>query len=158
MSAVSWDVVLLRFRNRAVVPFNVEDAERVVLSTEGARESEPGIAEITGRGVAEIYFGGNSPEILISVFAGSRAVTGLIYELARELEMVVFFPILDGWRAAVVAETAGQELPDRSWSGWRAFDDDFDPPELVLCRSAADLEAALAGSYEDWDEWAHRPG
>src|SRR5207244_13456572 len=106
---VSWDVVLLRFRDRAAVPFRVDDAKRIVLSTDGVRETEPGVAEITSRGVANIYFDGDSAEILFSVFASSPAVTGLIYDLARELEMVVFFPISDGWGAAVVGETTGQE-------------------------------------------------
>ncbi len=155
---MSWDVVLLRFRDRAVASFDFDDAKRIVRSADGARETESGIAEITDSGVADIYFDGESPEILFSVYASSPAVTGLIYELARELEMVVFFPLFpDGWGAAVVNEAAGQELPDRSWSGWQDFDDDFDPPEPVVCRSAADLAAALAGPYGDWAEWAHRP-
>ena len=92
----------------------------------------------------------------MSVRASSSAVTGLIYELARELHMVVFFPTRVGWGAAVVAETAGQELPDRSWSGWEDFDDGFDPPAPALCRTAADLAKALAGPYDDWAAWAHR--
>jgi hypothetical protein len=155
---VSWDVILLRFRDRDVVPFNVDDARRIVLSTEGAREAEPFVVEITNGGIADVYFDGESPEILFSVHASSLAVTRLIYELARELEMFVFFPLRDGWGAAVVEETARQELPDRVWSGWQDFDEDFDPPEPVVCRNAADLDAALAGSYREWAEWAHGPG
>jgi hypothetical protein len=155
---MSWDVLLLKFRDRDVVPFNVEDARRIVLSTEGARETEPCVVEITHGGIADIYFDGESPEILLSVYASSRGVTGLIYRLARELEMVVFFPIRDGWGAAVVEATAGQELPDRLWSGWQDFDDDFGPPEPVVCRNAADLDAALTGPIGDWAEWADRPG
>jgi hypothetical protein len=152
---VSWDVVLLKFRDRDVVPFNIDDARRIVLSTDGARETDPCVAELTSGGIADIYFDGESPEILLSVYASSPRVTGLIYNLARELEMVVFFPMRDGWGAALVEGTAGNQLPDRSWSGWQDFDDDFDPPEPVVCRNAAELEIALAGPYDDWAEWAH---
>lgn len=152
---MSWDVVLLRFQGRAVVPFEVDDARRIVLSTEGARETEPGIAEVTSGGVADIHFGGDSPEILVSVFVSAPAVTTLIYEPMRELEMVVFFPLRDGWGAAVVAKTTAPELPDRSWAGWQDFDDDFEPPEPVRCRSAAELDAALGGPHDEWEDWAH---
>jgi hypothetical protein len=156
---VSWDIVLLKFRDRDVVPFDVDDARRIVLSTEGARETEPGVAEIATGGNADIYFGDESPEIMLSVFASSPRVTDLVYRLARGLEMVVFFPTMpDGWGAAAVEETAGQELPDRSWSGWQDLGDDFDPPEPIVCRNAAELEAAVAGSYSRWAEWAHGPG
>jgi len=155
---VSWDVVLLRFRDRTVLPFDVDDARRIVLSTLGARETEPFVAEIRNGAIAEVYFDGESPEILFSVHASSPAVSRLIYELARELEMFVFFPLRDSWGAAVVEGTAGQELPDRAWSGWQDFDDDFDPPEPVVCRNAADLDAALTGSYREWADWAHGEG
>jgi hypothetical protein len=156
---VSWDVLLLRFRDRDVIPFDSDDARRIVLSTDGARETEPYEAEITTDGIADIFFGSGSPEILLSVFANSPRVTGLIYELARELEMVVFFPTTPGgWGAAVVEGAAGQELPDRSWSGWQDFGDDVDPPEPVVCRNAGDLHAAMGGSYSDWADWAHGPG
>jgi hypothetical protein len=155
---VSWDIVLLKFRDRDLVPFDTDDARRVVHSTEGVRETEPGVAEITSAGTADIYFGPESPEILLAVFASSPRVTDLVYRLARELEMVVFFPTMpDGWGAAVTEETAGRELPDRSWSGWQDLGDDFDPPEPVVCRNAAELEAALAGSFGAWADWAHGP-
>lgn len=155
---MSWDVVLLRFRNRDAVPFDVDAARRIVLSTEGVHETEPFVAEITSDGIADVYFHGRSPEILFTVHASSPAVTRLMYELARELEMFAFFPLREGWGAAVVEEAARQELPDRAWSGWQIFDEDFDPPEPVVCRNAADLDAALAGSYGEWAEWAHGPG
>jgi hypothetical protein len=124
---------------------------------ERARPSRS-LPRLQNGGIADVYFDGESPEILFSVHASSLAVTRLIYELARELEMFVFFPLRDGWGAAVVEETARQELPDRVWSGWQDFDEDFDPPEPVVCRNAADLDAALAGSYREGAEWAHGPG
>jgi hypothetical protein len=156
---VSWDIFLLKFRDRDVVPFDVDDARRIVLATEGAHETEPGVAEIASAGIADIYFDAKSPEIMLSVFANSPRVTDLIYRLSRELEMFVFFPTMrDGWRSVVAEETAGQELPDRSWSGWQDFGDDFDPPEPIACRNAAELEAALTEPYGKWAEWAHGPG
>ena len=154
---MSWDVVLLRFCRDAPAAFAIGDARRIVLAAADAREVEPGVAEITTDGIADIHFGDESPEIMFFVYAMSRAVMRLIYELARELQMVVFFPSSDGWRAAVVVEAAAETLPGRSWSGWKDFDDDFYPPAAALCRTAADLEAFLAGPYDEWDEWAHRP-
>ena len=154
---VSWDVVLLRFRDGAATAFDVEEATRIVLATDGARLTEPGIAEITGNGVADIHFGDQSPEIMFFVYAGSLTVTQLIYQVARELQMVVFFPTTDGWGAAVADEADAEALPDSSWSGWQDFNDDFVPPVPAVCRTAADLDAVFGGSYRAWEDWAHRP-
>ena len=119
--------------------------------------TEPGVAEITNNGVADIHFGGKSREIVFFVFAGSLTVTQLIYEVARGLQMVVFFHTTDGWGAAVVDEAAAEALPDSSWNGWQDFDDDFDPPVPAVCRTAADLDTVFGGSYRAWQEWAHPP-
>jgi hypothetical protein len=154
---VSWDIILLRFRDHDVVPFDADEARRIVLSTPAVREAAPYVAEIAHEGIADVYFDAKSPEIMLSVYANSPAVSDLIYRLARELEMVVFFPRRDGWGAAVVEEIADVELPDRSWDGWQDFDDDFQPPEPIVCRNAADLATALAGPYGDWADWAHKP-
>jgi hypothetical protein len=145
------------FRDGAPAAFDVDDARRIVLAATDVREIEPGVAEITTDGVADIHFGGDSPEIMFFVYAVSSTVMRLIYECARELQMVVFFPSSEGWRAAVVAEAAAEMLPDRSWHGWEDFDDDFYPPTPALCRTAADLETFLAGPSHEWDEWAHLP-
>jgi hypothetical protein len=153
---VSWDVVLLAFRDRDLVPFDAEEARRIVLATEGARETEPYVAELVGDSVVDIYYGSESPEILLSIRAYSPHVTGLIFELARGLEMTVFFPARNGWGAAYVEGTTGRELPDKSWVGWQDFDDDFEPPDPVVCHDVAELEAALDRPYGDWAAWAQR--
>jgi hypothetical protein len=154
---VSWDVVLLRFRDGGAATFDVDEATRIVLAADGVRLTGPGVAEITNDGVADIHFGGQSPEIMFFVFAGSATVTRLIHHVARELQMVVFFPTTGGWGAAVTDEAAVEALPDSSWSGWEDFDDDFDPPAPAVCRTAQDLDAVFGGSYGAWEEWAHPP-
>ena len=155
---VSWDVVLLRFEDGAAVAFDPDEAKRIVLAEKGVRETEPGVAEVTGDGVAEIHFGGQSPEIMFFVYACSPTVTHLVYELARALRMVVFFPTGPGggWGAAVIEEAAAEAMPNRSWSGWRDFADDFRPPDAALCPSVAGLDAVLGGAYGEWEDWAHR--
>jgi hypothetical protein len=147
----------MRFRDGAPSGFEVADARRIVLAAADVREVEPGVAELTTDGIADIHFGDDSPEIMFFVFAASPTVMRLIYDLAHELQMVVFFPSSDGWRAAVAAEGAARTLPDRSWSGWEDFDDDFYPSAVAFCRTAADLEAFLRVPYDEWDEWAHPP-
>jgi hypothetical protein len=154
---VSWDVVLLRFCDGGAATFDVEEAKRIVLAADGVRLTEPGVAEITSDGIADIHFGGQSPEIMFFVYGGSATVTQLIHHLARELQMVVFFPTTDGWGAAVTDQAAAEALPDRSWSGWQDFDDDFDPPVPAVCRTAQDLDGVFGGSYGAWEEWAHPP-
>jgi hypothetical protein len=81
---VSWDVVLLRFRDGAAAAFDVDEAKRIVLAADGVLLTEPGVAEITNNGVADIHFGGQSGEIMFFVYAGSLTVTQLIYEVARD--------------------------------------------------------------------------
>jgi len=88
---VSWDIVLLRFRDGDAVAVDADDARRIVLAAEGVREIEPGVGEVVTDGVADIHFGGQSPEITFFVYAGSPTVTRIAHELARELQMVVFF-------------------------------------------------------------------
>jgi hypothetical protein len=155
---VSWDIVLLRFQDGAAVAFDGDEARRIVLAEPGIRETEPGVAEVTTDGIADIHFGGESPEIMFFVFSGSATVTQLVYELARALQMVVFFPAGsdDGWGAAVVEATAAEAMPDRSWSGWEDFGEDFGPPDAALCPTVADLDAVLGGSYGEWENWAHK--
>src|SRR5205823_11646550 len=111
---VSWDIVLLRFQNGAAVPFDPDEAKRIVLAEKGVRETEPGVAEVTADGIADIHFGGQSPEIMFFVYAGSPTVTERVYELARVLQMVVFFPTSSdgGWGAAVIEEAAAEAMPD----------------------------------------------
>lgn len=154
---MSWDVVLLRFRDGGAAAVDVDEATPVVLAADGVRLTEPGVAEITNDGVADIHFGDQSPEIMVFVYAGSATVTHLIHHVARELQMVVFFPTTDGWGAAVTDEAAAEALPDSSWSGWHDFDDDFDPPVPAVCRTAQDLDAVFGGAYRAWEEWAHPP-
>jgi hypothetical protein len=154
---VSWDVVLLRFRDGAPATVDVDEAERVVLSGSGVNLIEPGVAEITGDGVADIHFGGESPEIMFFVFAGSPTVTQLIHRIASEFQMVVFFPTTEGWGAAVTDDPAAADLPDSSWNGWEDFGEDFDPPIPAVCRTPQDLDAVFGGSYSTWEDWAHPP-
>src|SRR4051812_20923513 len=155
---VSWDIVLLRFQDGDAVAFDPDEVKRIVLAEKGVRQIEPGVAELTTDGVADIYFGDQSPEIMFFVYAGSPTVTRLVYELARGLEMTVFFPISSdsGWGAAVIERAAGEAMPDRSWSGWQDFGDDFRPPDAALCPTVADLDAVLGRAYGEWEEWAHR--
>ena len=152
---MSWDVVVLRFQDGAATAFDVDEANRIVLAADGVTLTEPGVAEITDSGVADIHFGGQSPEIMFFVYAGSVTVTRLIHQVARELQMVVFFPTAEGWGAAVADEAAAEALPDSSWSGWQDFDDDFDPPVPAVCRTAEDLDGVFGDSYRAWEEWAH---
>jgi hypothetical protein len=154
---VSWDIVLLHFRDGAAVAFDGDKARRIVLAQQSVQETEPGVAEVTADGVADIHFGGESPEIMFFVFAGSQTVTQLVYELARALQMVVFFPedSNDAWGAAVVEATAAEAMPDPSWSGWEDFGEDFRPPQAALCPTVADLDAVLGGAYAVWEHWAH---
>src|SRR4051812_13920429 len=153
-----WGNVLLRFQDGDAVAFDPDEVKRIVLAEKGVREIEPGVAELTTDGVADVYFGDQSPEIMFFVFAGSATVTQLVYELARALQMVVFFPADsgDGWGAAVVDATAAEAMPDRSWSGWQDFGEDFHPPDAALCPTVADLDAVLGSAYGEWENWAHK--
>jgi hypothetical protein len=156
---MSWDVHLQKFDQGAVVNFDLDAAKRVLRLTSGFREAEPGVGEIVEGGSADIYYGPEpSSDVLVSVRAASAAVLQLIYELAVELRMVVFFPTETGWGAAVVEQSQADDLPDASWDGWEDFDDGFKPPTPVVCRSADDFAAALVPSYEGWETWARGDG
>jgi hypothetical protein len=110
-------------------------------------------------GYAAIYYGLEpSSDVMVSVGAASPRVLQLIYDLAVELRMVVFFPTAESWGAAVVEQSQAGDLPDASWEGWESFDDGFTPPTPVVCRSAGDLAAALVPSYTGWETWAHGGG
>ena len=147
---------LQKFDQGAVVNFDLELAERVLRRTRGFCEAEPGVGEIVERGFAEIYYGSKpSSDVMVSIRASSATVLQLIYDLAAELQMVVFFPTEESWGAIVVEQSQARDLPDPSWSGWEAFDEGFTPPTPIVCRNADELAAALVPAYDGWENWAH---
>jgi hypothetical protein len=156
---VSWDVHLQKFHQGAELNFDRDAAVKVLRRTTGFREAEPGVGEVVEGGYAAIYYGLEpSSDVMVSVRAASPTVFQLIYDLAVELRMVVFFPTAESWGAAVVEQPQDGDLPDASWEGWESFDDGFTPPTPVVCRSADDLAAALVPSYNGWETWAHGGG
>jgi hypothetical protein len=155
--AVSWDVHLLKFDQGVVANFDLETAGRALRQTSGFRETEPGIGELVEGGFAEIFYGPEpSSDVMVSVRAASPAIWQVIYDLAAELRMVLFFPTEESWGAAVVEQSQARDLPDPSWEGWKDFDDGFTPPAPIVCRTVDELAAALAPAYTSWETWAHR--
>jgi hypothetical protein len=111
---VSWDVHLQKFDQGAEANFDLAAAKRVLRGTGGFREAEQGVGELVGGGFAEIHHGAEpSSDVMVSVRAASPAVSRLIYDLAAELRMVVFFPTERGWGVAVVDESQAGDLPGR---------------------------------------------
>ncbi|HEX3679481.1 MAG TPA: hypothetical protein VHU90_07155 [Galbitalea sp.] len=153
---MSWDVHLQKFDQGREVQFDLQAAQKTLQRTRGFREAEPGIGELVEGGYAEIYYGSEpSCDMMVSVRAASSTVFQLIYDLAAELRMVVFFPTEKSWSAAVVEPSQSDDLPDRSWEGWERFDDGFTPPTPIVCSTADDLAAALVAAYGSWETWAH---
>jgi hypothetical protein len=153
---VSWDVHLQKFQQGAEVNFDLDAAERVLRRTRGFCALEPGVGELVEGGYAEIHYGADpSSDVMVSVRAASPLALQLIYDLAVELRMVVFFPTDAGWGAAVVEQSQADDLPGPAWAGWQDFDAGFTPPKPIVCRSADELAAALAPSYQGWETWAH---
>jgi hypothetical protein len=154
--AVSWDVHLQKFDGGAEVNFDLEAAQRILRQTRGFIAAEPGVGELVEGGYAEIYYGSEpSSTVMVSVRGASTAAVQVIYELAAELRMVVFFPTDESWGAAVVEPSQSHDLPGPSWEGWENFDEGFTPPTPIVCPTANDLAAALASSYGTWETWAH---
>jgi hypothetical protein len=154
---VSWDVHLQKFDQGREVNFDLEVAQTILRRTRGFRAAEPGVGELVEGGSAEIYYGAEpSSDVMVSIRAASSTVFQLIYDLAAELRIVVFFPTEESWGAAVVEPSQSHDLPDLSWEGWENFDDGFTPPTPIVCSTADDLATALAPAYDSWETWAHR--
>jgi hypothetical protein len=153
---VSWDVHIQKFDQGGEVNFDLEAAQRILRRRGGFRAAEPGVGELVEDGHAEIYYGAEpSSNVMVSIRAASSTVFQLIYDLASELRMVVFFPTEESWGAAVVQPSQSHDLPDPSWEGWENFDDGFTPPTPIVCSTADDLTAALVPAYDSWETWAH---
>ena len=153
---MSWDVHLQKFDQGREVNFDLEAAQRILRRTPGFRAAEPGVGELVEGGYAEIYYGSEpSSNVMISIRTASSAVFQLMYELAAELRMVIFFPAEDSWGAAVVEPSQSHDLPHPSWEGWEDLDDGFTPPTPIVCSTADDLVAALVPAYDSWEAWAH---
>jgi hypothetical protein len=136
--------------------FDLDAARGILRRTSGFREAEPGVGELVDGGYAEIYYGAEpSSDVMVSVRVASRAVLQLIYDLAAELRMVVFFPTDESWGVATVERSRVGDLPGPSWEGWEDFDDGFRPPTPIVCRNADELAAALVPFYDSWATWAH---
>jgi hypothetical protein len=152
---VSWDVHLQKFDQGGEVNFDLEAAQKILRSTRGFRQAEPGVGELVEGGYAEIYYGFEpSSDVMVSIRAASSTAFQLIYDLAAELRMVVFFPTEESWGAAVVEPSQSRDLPDSSWEGWENFDDCFTTPTPIVCSTADDLAAALVPAYDSWETWA----
>jgi hypothetical protein len=153
---VSWDVHLLKFQGGAEANFDLGAAEAVLRGASGFLGAEPGVGEL---GSSDIYYGPEpSSDVMVAVRAASPAVFQLIYDLAVELRMVVFFPTEASWGVAVVERSQVDDFPDASWDGWERFDDGFTPPAPIVCQSADDLGAALAPAYNGWETWSRGRG
>jgi hypothetical protein len=124
--------------------------------TDSFRELEPGVGEIESDGIAELYYGiAESSDLLVAVRVASPTILQLIQDLAVELGMVVLFPSDGGWTAAVTGQAQAADVPEASWEGWERLGE---PPKLIICRTQADLAAALAAAYGDWERWARPRG
>jgi hypothetical protein len=156
---VSWDVHLQKFQQGVEMNFDRDAAAGVLRRTTGFREAEPGVGELVECGSAEIFYGLEpSSDVMVSVRAASPTVLQLIYDLAVELRMVIFFPTAESWGVVVVEQSQAGDLPDASWEGWENFDEGFTPPTPVVCRTANELAVALVPSYDGWATWAHGGG
>jgi hypothetical protein len=80
----------------------------------------------------------------------------LIYNLAAELRMVIFFPAEQSLGVAVVDRSHPRDLPEPLWERWEDFDAGFAPPTPTVCRNMEELASALAPAYDSWAAWAHR--
>jgi len=154
---VSWDVHLQKFDRGAEVNFDREAAQRILRRTAGFHAAEPGVGELVEGGYAEIYYGAEaSSTVMVSMRAASSSIAfQLIYDLASELRMVVFFPTEESWGLAVVEPSQSDDLPGPSWDGWENLDDGFTPPTPIVCSTADALASALRPAYDGWEGWAH---
>ncbi|MFL5926204.1 MAG: hypothetical protein ACJ77E_04650 [Gaiellaceae bacterium] len=154
---MSWDVLLQKFERGAEATFDHGAARALLGRTSGFRQLEPGVGELEGDGYAEVYYGAEpSSDVMVAVRVGAPGVIDLVYRLAAELRMAVFFPTETDWGVAVLDQAQVDDLPDSSWHGWESFGDGFTPPTPIVCEDAAELGAALQSSYNGWQAWAHR--
>lgn len=92
---------------------------------------------------------------MVSIFAGSPSLTRLVFDLAVASDLVVFFPVPEGLKTALVKPSQFQELPEEIRTGKEDITGDPGSTPIV-CSSVDEFAATIELPYGAWEQWVRR--